>query len=99
MCDKWSIFPSVPRRTYTLPNNIQLVNKLDCIITHAEANITLCSYMLNAVEEGAQSICVLSDNTDVFVLLVYWTSRMQVVAKIQMEKLNGDWISMKLSSG
>ena len=73
--------------------------KLDCIVTHAETNITLCSYMLNAVEEGAQSICVLSDNTDVFVLLVYWTSRMQVVAKIQMEKLNGDWISMKLSSG
>ena len=90
MCDKWSIFPSVPRRTYTLPNNIQLVNKLDCIVTHAEADITLYSYMLNAVEEGAQSIHDLSDNTDVFVLLMYWTSRMQVVAKIQMEKWNGD---------
>ena len=75
---------------YFLPHNIQLVKKQDCIVTHAEADITLCSYMLNAVEEGAQSIHDLSDNTDVFVLLVYWTSRMQVVAKIQMEKWNGD---------
>ena len=73
-----------------IPFHTTFIFKLDCIVTHAEANITLCSYMLNAVEEGAQSICVLSDNTDVFVLLVYWTSRMQVVAKIQMEKWNGD---------
>ena len=33
--------------------------------------------------------CVV-DDIDVFVLLVYWTSRMRVVAKIQMEKWNGD---------
>ena len=31
---------------YPLQYNIQLVNKLDCIVTHAEADITLCSYML-----------------------------------------------------
>ena len=46
--------------------------------------------MLKPVAEGAQTIRILSDDTDVFVLLVYWTSRMQVVAKIQMEKWNGD---------
>ena len=41
--------------------------------------------------EGAQTIrIILSDDTDVFGLLVYWTSRMRVVAKIQMEKWNGD---------
>ena len=32
--------------SYPLPHNIQLVNKLDCVVTHAEADITLCSYML-----------------------------------------------------
>ena len=62
---------------------IQLVNKLDCVVTHAEVNITLCSYMLKAVAEGAQTICILSDNTDIFVLLVYWMSRMWIIAKIK----------------
>ena len=76
--------------SYPLPHNIQLVNMLDCVVTHDEADVTLCSYMLKPVAEGAQTIRILSDDTDVFVLLVYWTSRMQVVAKIQMEKWNGD---------
>ena len=76
--------------SYPLPHNIQLVNMLDCVVTHDEADVTLCSYMLKAVAEGAQTIRILSDDTDVFVLLVYWTSMMRVVAKIQMEKWNGD---------
>ena len=45
---------------------------------------------MKVVAEGAQTIRILSDDTDIFVLLVYWTSRMRVVAKIQMEKWNGD---------
>ena len=63
----------------------QIVNMLDCIVTLDETDVTLCSYMLKAVAEGAQTIPTLSDDTDVFVLLVYWKSRMPVVAKIQME--------------
>jgi hypothetical protein len=41
------------------------------------------------VTDGAQTIRILSDDTDVFVLMVYWTSRMRVVAKIQIEKWDG----------
>ena len=67
---------------------------LDCVVTHDEAAVTLCSYILKAVAEGAQTIRILSDDTDVFVLLVYRTSRMRVVAKIQMEKWNGDVLDM-----
>ena len=44
----------------------------------------------SAATGGAQTIRILSDDTDVFVLLVYWTSKKQVVAKVQMEKWNGD---------
>ena len=51
---------------------------------------TLCSHMLHAAVDGVQTICILSDDTDVFVLLVYWTSRMRVVENIEMEKWNGD---------
>ena len=46
--------------------------------------------MLKVAADGTQTIHILSDDTDVFVVLVYWTSRMWVVAKIQMEKWNGD---------
>ena len=69
---------------------MQRVNMLDCVDTHDEADVTLCSYMLKAVTEGAQTIRIISDDTDVFVLLVYWTSKMRVVAKIKMEQSNGD---------
>ena len=48
------------------------------------------SHMLHAAVDGVQTIRILSDYTDVFVLVVYWTSRMQVVDNIQMEKWNGD---------
>ena len=76
--------------SYPLPHNIQLVDMLDCVVTHDEADVTLCSYMLKAVAVGDQTIRILSDDTGVFVLFVYWTSRMRFVAKIQMEKWNGD---------
>ena len=46
--------------------------------------------MLHAAADGAQTIRILSDDTDVFILLLYWTSRMRVVANIQMERWNGD---------
>ncbi|KAK2170484.1 hypothetical protein NP493_1151g00102 [Ridgeia piscesae] len=67
---------------------------LDYVATHDEADVILCSYMLKAVAVGAQTIRILSDDTDVFVLLEYWTSKMRVVAKIQMEKWNGDMLDI-----
>ena len=75
---------------YSFQHNIQLVNKLDCKVSHAEADITLCSYMMKAAAHGAQTIRILSNGTNVVVLLVYWTSKMQINDKIQMEKWDGD---------
>ena len=52
---------------YSLPGNIQFVNKMDSIVSQAEADIaTLCNYILKAEEEDAQTIWILSDDTDVF---------------------------------
>ena len=47
-------------------------------------------YMLHAAADRAQTIHILGDDTGVFVLLVYWTSRMRVVANIHVGKWNGD---------
>ena len=70
--------------------NIQLVNKLAYAVAHAEADITLCSYMLNATAHGVQKIRILSDDTDICILLMCCISRLRLVANIQMENWNGD---------
>ena len=41
--------------------------------------------MLKAMADGVQTTPILNDDTNVFVLLVYWISRMRVIANIQME--------------
>ena len=73
--------------TWRQPENTRLADYgwFDCLIKP-----TLCSRMLYAAVDGVQTIRILSDDTDVFVLLVYWTSRMRIVDNIQMEKWNGD---------
>ena len=43
----------------------------DAEVIHDEPDITLVSYMLKAAENGAATIQIVSDETDVFVLLVY----------------------------
>ena len=74
---------------YTTQNNVQLVNKLDCLVTHEEADITLCSYMMKAAASSAETVRIVCDDTDVFVLLVYWTWRKTIRKNIQMEKWDG----------
>ena len=56
---------------------------------HEEADINLISYMLQAAEAGALTIRILNDDTDVFVLLVYWAWKANVQSTVQMEKWNG----------
>ena len=51
----------------------------DSVVTHDEADVSLYSYMLKPVAEGTQTIRILSDDNDVFILLVYWTLRMRVL--------------------
>ena len=45
-------------------------------------------YVLKAAENGKRVIHVLSDDTDVFVLLVYWVYRadLELLCKVQMER-------------
>ena len=52
---------------------------------HDETDVTLIAYLLQAAESGKAVIQILSDDTDVFVLLVYWFYKMQLKAEVQME--------------
>ena len=61
----------------------------DGAFDHDEADITMISYVLEAANSGKRIIRVLSDDTDVFVLLVYWVYRAELECKVQMERWDG----------
>ena len=75
--------------THGIGSNIELVSRTDSIVRHDEADISLISYMLKAAAAGADIVRILSDDTDVFVLLVYWCKKADVSCDVQMERWNG----------
>ena len=56
---------------------------------HDEADIIMISYVIEAAKCGKDIIRVLSDDTDVFVLLVYCVYREEMTSKVQMERWDG----------
>ena len=55
-----------------LGNKIELVSRADSIVKHDEADISLISYILHGVSRGAPTVRILTDDIDVFILLVCW---------------------------
>ena len=54
-----------------LGNTITMETQDDGAFNHDEADVTMISYVLQAANHCKSVIRVLSDDTDVFVLLVY----------------------------
>jgi len=75
--------------TFSLGENITIETADDGIYGHDEAVITNLCYVLEASSSGEDVIRVLSDDTDIFVLLVYWVFRAQLRCKVQMERWDG----------
>lgn len=61
-----------------------------CNFDHDEADITIISYLLLVCNPDVQVMRILSNDTDVFVLLVYWVYKHKIKAKVQMERWNRD---------
>ncbi len=59
------------------------------VVVKYSSKLKLISYMLHAASSGAQTVRILSDDTDVFVLLVYWCWKGAIVCHVQMEKWDG----------
>ena len=55
------------------------------VFGHKEADVTIISYVLQALGEGNDVVRVLCDNTDWFVLLAFWMWRNQLGDKCQMQ--------------
>lgn len=69
----------------------------DCLYGHEEADVTVVSYVLQAASEGHKVIRVLSDDTDIFVTLVYWVYKASIASDIQIENWRGDVLSVNAS--
>jgi len=74
---------------FNLGPNVSMDSRDDGGFTHDEADVTMIAYMLQAAEFGKGVIRILSDDTDVFVMLVYWVWKMQLNCSVQMERWNG----------
>ena len=76
----------------SLPSGLTLVGE-DIIFEHEEADVKLNSYLLHA-SPHKKHIQVLADDTDIFVLLVYFIWYYNPTAKISMRKYNGQFIGI-----
>ena len=76
--------------TFPQLENTYTIGKDNCIVEHEEADIIIISYVLEAVKAGKECIRVVSDDTDVFVLLVYWVWKLDIKITVQMQKWNGE---------
>ena len=52
-------------------NETSLISKNESIALHDEADITMISYVLDFAKRGIDQIRVLSDDTDVLILLIF----------------------------
>ena len=56
---------------HSIGDHIEMVSTADSIVSHDEADVSLISYMLDEARRGAKTVRILSDDTDVFVLMIY----------------------------
>ncbi|KAK3098071.1 hypothetical protein FSP39_015885 [Pinctada imbricata] len=75
--------------TFDFGDGVTTDSSDDYVFGHDEADITMVSYVLDAANKGHKVVRVLSNDTDVFVLLVYWVHLSQLTCKVQMERWDG----------
>ena len=75
--------------TYNFGERVTVESQSNGVFSHEEADITMISYLLMATEYDTPVIRILSDDTDVFVLLLYWVYRQKFQATVQMQQWDG----------
>ena len=75
--------------TFDMGTAVTIATQDTGVFGHEEADVTIISYVLQAVGEGKNVVRVLCDDTDVFVLFVFWLWRNQLVYQMQMERWDG----------
>ena len=72
--------------TFNVGENVTMDSLNNSVFEHDEADVTMISYVLEAANHVIQ---VVSDDTDVFILLVHWVYKASILSKVQMERWMG----------
>ena len=75
--------------TFSFGENVKVDTQADATFSHDEADVTMISYVLDAASHDKGVIRVVSDDTDVFVLLVYWVYLKHLDSNVQVERWDG----------
>ncbi len=75
--------------TFSFGEGVTVESRSDGMFVHDEADITMISFLLMAADSNTQVIRILSDDTDVFVMLVYWVYRHKIQSTVQMQRWDG----------
>lgn len=73
---------------------ITMIGRDQAVFTHGEAYVTVISYLLQAVEKGKKVMRIISDDTDVFILLVYWCWKKQLQICVHLERWDGQILNI-----
>ena len=65
--------------------------KIGLRTTHEEADLFVCQHVFLAVSNGAKCVKVVSDDTDVFAILLHFFHLLQPKVKIFMEAKKEEW--------
>ena len=65
-----------------------MVSQDEGLFNHEEADVLMVSFMIDAVRDGKKVIRILSDDTDVCAILIFWVRKLNTKALVQMEKLD-----------
>ena len=66
-----------------------MVGEDEGLLNHDEADVLMISYMIETVREGKRVIRIISDDTDVLILLVFWIRKLMITSLVQLEKWDG----------
>ena len=78
----------------SMGENIIVIDEVNAEYHHEEADVTMVSYVLHHAQQGSENIVVLSDDTDVLVLLLYWFWKTQLKAKLYLKHFNNKLINI-----
>ena len=73
-----------------MDSHILMVGEDEGLLNHDEAaDVLMISYMIEAVRKGKRVIRIISDDTDVLILLVFWVRKLMITCLVQLEMW--DW--------
>ena len=67
--------------TCTMDSHILMVGEEKGLLNHDDADVLMISYMIEAVRKDKRVIRIISDETDVLILLVFWVRMLVITSK------------------